>query len=321
MNQTGQRVICFVLGLLAVTGLRAAFERPSENDRLGALGNLYEESAGLRRFLVPDDNFFPITLPKASDWLSQHREPGQTFDEYRNAPINVPDKERRIIYLMPIGDFDDERSPPLTELREYAAAFFQMEVKLLPAYHPHELEFDPRKNPRSGNRQILTRSVTKFLETRLPKDAFCLLGVTMEDLYPDPRWNFVFGEASLNGRVGIYSFLRDDPLFWNSTRPANYRELILRRSVKTLVHETGHMFTLLHCIYFDCVMNGANHLEEADSRPQHLCPICLRKLHHAAGFDAAKRYEALAQFYQRHKWYEEFDWVQRQLARAAPPAD
>jgi archaemetzincin len=314
------RSCSLALAVLVFPQAWAAFDRPAEQERLRALGNLYEEPAALRSLLRPDDNFFPITLPGPKDWLAQHIERGQTFDEYRNAPVNVPDQERRIIYLMPIGEFDEERSPPLEELRAYAAAFFQIEVKLLPAYHPHDLEFEPRRNPRSGQRQILTRSVTKFLEHRVPKDGFCLLGVTMEDLYPDPAWNFVFGEASLNDRVGIYSFARDDPAFWDDPRPANYRDQILRRSVKTLVHETAHMFTFLHCIYFDCVMNGANHLVEADSRPQHLCPICLRKLHYAASFDAAKRYEALALFYRRHQWYEEYDWVQRQLARLKPAA-
>jgi archaemetzincin len=33
----------------------------------------------------------------------------------------------------------------------------------------------------------------------------------MEDLYPEPSWNFVFGQASLNERVGVYSFARYGP--------------------------------------------------------------------------------------------------------------
>ncbi|MBI2814275.1 MAG: hypothetical protein HYX71_08315 [Opitutae bacterium] len=309
---------CLALTLLAANLAWGAFERPGEYERLRALGNLHEESAVLRRLLTPDDDFFPISTPGPNDWLALHKEPGQTFEEYRNAPVNIPDKERHAICLMPIGEFDGERSPALEELREYAAAFFQMEVRLLPAYHPHDLEFEPRKNPRSGQRQILTGSVIRFLESRLPPDAFCLLGVTMEDLYPDPKWNFVFGQASLNDRVGVCSFARDDPAFWRDPRPQAYRELILRRNVKTLAHETGHMFTLLHCIFFECVMNGSNHLVESDARPQHLCPVCLRKLHHAVGFDAVKRYEDLARFYRRHQWHEESDWVKRQLDRAAP---
>lgn len=32
----------------------------------------------------------------------------------------------------------------------------------------------------------------------MPKDAFCIVGITMIDLYPKDSWNFVFGQASLS---------------------------------------------------------------------------------------------------------------------------
>mmetsp|Transcript_23424 Transcript_23424/g.38762 ORF Transcript_23424/g.38762 Transcript_23424/m.38762 type:complete len:97 (+) Transcript_23424:765-1055(+) len=54
--------------------------------------------------------------------------------------------------------------------------------------------------------------------------------------------------------------------------------LALRRALQTLVHESCHLFHLEHCVYYQCVMNGANHLAESDASPMHLCPICLRKL-------------------------------------------
>lgn len=40
--------------------------------------------------------------------------------------------------------------------------------------------------------QILT-----FLKKKKPEDAFCVVGITMIDLYPRDSWNFVFGQASL----------------------------------------------------------------------------------------------------------------------------
>jgi archaemetzincin len=312
------RLIPLVVALLAAIQAPAAFEQPNEAARLAALGDLSAEPAELRRLLAPDDNFFPITLPGANDWLGVHRERGQTFAEYQRSGANRPDATRRIIYLLPLGEFWDEATPSLEALRTYAAAFFQMEVKILAPYRPHEDEFTPRKNPHSGQRQILAPDVMKFLQTRLPADAYCLLGITMADLYPQASWNFVFGQASLAHRVGVYSFVRYDPEFWQQARGRDYQGLILRRSAKVLVHETAHMFGLPHCIYYDCVLNGSNHLEETDAKPQHLCPVCLRKMHHAAGFDAVKRYEELARFYHRQKWYEESDWVKRQLARPPP---
>jgi archaemetzincin len=148
----------------------------------------------------------------------------------------------------------------------------------------------------------------------------------MIDLYPHPTWNFVFGQASLSERTGVFSFARFDPAFFGQKRPEEHRDLIFRRSCKTLAHELAHTFGLQHCIYHECLVNGSNHQREADSRPQHLCPICLRKLHHAVGFDPVARYEALAEFYGRHGWSDEESWVQGRLAPVrildlCPPVD
>ena len=45
-----------------------------------------------------------------------------------------------------------------------------------------------------------------------------------------------------------------------------------------MTHEIGHMFGVKHCVYYNCAMNGSNHLQESDRRTEHLCPVCLRKL-------------------------------------------
>ena len=89
----------------------------------------------------------------------------------------------------------------------------------------------------TGQRQVLTWGVLHWLQGRLPEDAFCLLGITMEDLYPEPSWNFVFGPASLNERVGVYSFARHDPAFDGEPRGKDYPALLLRRSMKVLTYE------------------------------------------------------------------------------------
>jgi predicted Zn-dependent protease len=52
------------------------------------------------------------------------------------------------------------------------------------------------------NRQLLTTNILALLKKKIPGDAFCLLGITMEDLYPDPSWNFVFGQARLQWILG-----------------------------------------------------------------------------------------------------------------------
>ena len=242
-----------------------------------------------------------------------HPEPGQTFDQFKASRPNQPTQDRNVIYLQPLGDFAAERSPSLKKLREFAAAFFAMEVKVLPRVAIEPAKFSARRNPYTGNPQILTGDVLDFLKARVPADAFCILAITMEDLYPEPSWNFVFGQASLRERVGVYSFARYDPAFYGESRAPGYETILLRRSCKVLSHETGHMFGLAHCTYFNCLMNGSNHLAESDRRPLHLCPVCLHKLQWNIGFDVLERYTALERINRAVGFIDEADWLRRRI--------
>jgi archaemetzincin len=289
-----------------------AFEQPTAEERLKAIGPTDALPPALQRALTIEA-FAPLPAPRQQDWLAVHPEPGQAFEEFRQGQPNRPDARRRIIYLHLLENFPEKHSPSTEMLRQYAAAFFQMEAKILPPVDIVPGDFTSRTNRITTRRQILTRDVLRWLQGRLPEDAFCLLGITMEDLYPDPSWNFVFGEASFRERVGVYSFVRYGPAFYGRARDGDYQKLLLRRSAKVLTHETAHMFGLAHCIYFKCLMNGSNHLQESDARPLHLCPVCLRKLQWSIGFDVVKHYEQLYQFCQRAGFEHEAAWIARRL--------
>jgi len=62
-------------------------------------------------------------------------------------------------------------------------------------------------------------------------------------------------------------------------------------------------------------MNGANHLEESDAQPIHLCPVDLRKLASAIGFNVEERYCRLFEFYSRHPlaFGTEVAWLRQRL--------
>jgi archaemetzincin len=141
-----------------------------------------------------------------------------------------------------------------------------------------------------------------------------MLGVTMEDIYPGPDWNFVFGQATLRDRAGIYSFARYDPAFYGSPRPEGWRQLVLLRSCKVLAHETGHMFGIRHCTAYHCVMNGTNSLPETDAHPLHLCPIDLHKLQHSVGFDPLEHYQGLLTFSEEAGFTDEAAWLRKRIA-------
>jgi len=226
---------------------------------------------------------------------------------------NRPDKARHTIYLQPVGKFTEGRGPSLDRLKQYAEAFFGMRITVAEPLTVDGAKLTTRINRHTRKKQVLTDDILSLLERNLPRDAFCVQAVTMEDLYPEPSWNFVFGQASLIDRVGVFSFARYDPTFYGDARGKDYRKLVLKRSCKILAHEAGHMFYLHHCIYFNCTMNGSNHLAESDSRPMHLCPVCLRKLHSSIRFDLVKRYEALQRFYKEVGFDEEAKWLAARL--------
>ncbi len=306
-----------------------AFQPPDADVRRAAVGDLAELSPVLRRAFSPDKSEFePIPKPGPHDWLAVHPESGQTFDEFKASGPNRPGDSKRVIYLQPLGEFAADvrqtilsardsqtglSAPLLEKLREFAAAFFAMKVNVLPAVSPDASRFTTRRNPHTSNLQILTGDVLDFLKARVPSDAFCMLAITMQDLYPEPSWNFVFGQASLRERVGVYSFARYDPAFYGEARVRDYEPLLLRRSCKVLAHETGHMFGLAHCTFFNCLMNGSNHLGESDRRPLHLCPVCLRKLQRSIGFDVLERYRALEGVTRADGFADEADWFSRRI--------
>ncbi len=60
-----------------------------------------------------------------------------------------------------------------------------------------------------------------------------------------------------------------------------------------MVHETGHMFGMTHCTYYECTMNGFNGYNEQVLMERYLCPICLRKLKSVIGFKVLERYQRL----------------------------
>ena len=110
-------------------------------------------------------------------------------------------------------------------------------------------------------------------------------------------------------------FARYDPAFYGKGRGENYQELFLRRSCRVLAHEIAHIFSLDHCIFFQCMMNGSNHLKESDSRPLSVCPVCLRKLRFSIGFDVVDRYRKLLLFYQKAGFDREAKCVSKRLKR------
>jgi len=179
---------------------------------------------------------------------------------------------------------------------------------------------------------------------------FCIMGITMIDLYDGPSDLFCAGMAFGGDKVAVFSFARYHPLIkmhpgkWfhygysdksdgysyyedDDQNPKGLAQTtptitssqsqieieFLRRSSKLITHELGHLYGIGHCIHNRCLMMGTGHLVEDFNAPAHLCGVCLRKLQWRTGFDVRIRYKLLTDFFQRTGMTKEQKWTQKQI--------
>ncbi|MDQ7778152.1 MAG: archaemetzincin [Planctomycetota bacterium] len=296
---------------------------PGEDEQETGDPQMDERTKRMYEFALNDDTDFEVMpKPQPGDWLYSHAEQHQTFDDYVGTSPRRPADNRRKITIIPIGDFPGREEKLLEPIREYCSIVFSCETVLLPKEKiPPDAPGRPASWDASQTQYRTGYLLTRFLRPRVPRDAICLLGITMADLYPDDGWNYVFGEASLRDRVGVFSFVRFFPEFYGQEPSEENLQVALMRCLKTMAHETGHMFSLPHCVKYKCLMNGANSQSEQDSGPIHACPYCLKKLQWNTGFDLLARYEKLAQFYDEHGYKEEAEWVTNRLKKIRASAE
>lgn len=260
-----------------------------------------------------EDAFFTRVRPENfNGWQTAFSDPLQDFDAYRASGPMRPTATRTVLVLQPIGPFDETQKKLLADVAEYCAACFQLPVRVAP---PLALNINGTTRPARGGMGALQYNSPVFLDQlrqRLPADAAFYVGVTMSDLYTDGL-NFVFGQGSLDFRVGDYSLCRYFPEFSGRKRNHGDEKIGLRRSCQVLAHETGHLLGMAHCLFYKCVMNGSNGLGDADAAPLDFCPICHRKLIWNLGCDPEKRFNDLLKFHRRHGLAEEEKWMSGRL--------
>jgi archaemetzincin len=229
--------------------------------------------------------------PNSSDWLKAQKERGETFSRYRRKKsLNRLNKKRQTIYILPIGTFSNKQKSILQHTASVLHLFFSTPVKLLPI---RRLTNTPgwAKRKRYHGHQLHTHyMLNKYLPKRIANNAIATIAFTSFDLWPGKGWNFVYGQADLSRRVGVWSLYR----MGNPEGTKQEYLTAFRRTLKIAVHEIGHIFSITHCVAFECLMNGAMHMQEVDRSPLAMCPICLRKLCWNTRCQPAKRYTKLA---------------------------
>ena len=301
------------MGYLLLTLVGPKSEKRGVSPNVDPVGSLTSLSSDLKRAFEAADDFPEVPRPGPGDWLTRHDEPGQPYDHYVMSSPNRPDAMRSKICLLPLGHLSDKTRACLSLFLDYIKVYFQIEAIVSTPLSLEEINIRTRINQFTGRRQLHAIDILEQLKPRVPENAFSVLALTGEDLYPEDSWNYAFGYASFRERVGVYSFARYDPAFFGQPRPANFHQLFLRRSLQILAHEIIHMYSLQHCTYYHCVANGSNNLPESDAQPLHLCPVCLRKLYSSMSFNVVERYRGLHDFYQKANMTKETDWVENRL--------
>lgn len=309
-------VFALVFGNLICVGKSAAIPARPTNVTVAPIFLARQDAARIAMLrevmtkLAPLHRHLEKTRP--GDWLATHPEAGQTFDQYRVSNPVLPDAKRKIIYIQPLGEMTASQKKIVALTADYMHRFFNLEVKIR---EPLPLSLIPEKarriHPEWREPQLLTSYIlNSVLKPRLPDDALAMIAFTAEDLWPGEGWNFVFGQASLQGRVGVWSIYRNG----NPDKDQESFRLALLRTLKIAVHETGHMLSIAHCTAWRCVMNGSNSLEESDRGVLHLCPECLAKILWATHADPVVRYRKLAEFCRANGLREEGAFFRRSAA-------
>jgi len=284
-------VVCFALLACGDTHEKAASNvaaAAQKNEQV--IRRLSESKALLARF------YRPMTVGEG-DWLGSHPENGETFEEYVQSGPTLPTGDRNKIYVQPLGDFTDDEMKVVRLTADYLRAFYNLPVVLREAEHVKDIPSDMQRIRYPGVLQIRTSYFFNLLPSMLPDDAAALICFTNYDLYPEDTWNYVFGQASLENRVGVWSLWRLQRDGMKKTTADKF----LDRTLKIATHETGHMFSMRHCKKYECLMSGTNSLDETDRRPLDTCPECTMKIAWAMPYQPADRYKKLAEFWQKQK--------------------
>merc|ERR1711964_208767 len=280
---------------------------------------------GADQWAFSSHGLHPMPKPRKThaDWLAVESEHPQPLRQFMKNHHTIPHSTYKTIYIFPFGEFDEGvGAPSLKKLATLVSLHYQLPVKVLRSLSVEGVEVNLNE---FGDAQYdgseLLRVLQKSLTREQCRHQFCVMGVTMHDIFHSTAGHFVAGLGSMVDEQAGFSFHRGHPQFYSDgfdyatvETCEEERALIFERAAKVLVHELGHVFGLRHCVYYLCNMNGANHLGEVSRTPVYHYPVCLRKLHSSWPLDHQLRCEQLMEFWRESGFEEHAMHYQDRLA-------
>lgn len=161
----------------------------------------------------------------------------------------------------------DSATPPETVMEEIRKALEDVFAARVSRSKPLRV---PGSALEPARAQYNAPVVLKALLELAPPGPEKVLGVADVDLYI-PMLSFVYGQAQLGGRAGLVSLARLRQEFYGL--PAS-GAVLETRARKEAVHETGHLFGLVHCESPECAMRLSTNIRHLDLKGDGLCAGC-----------------------------------------------
>jgi len=162
--------------------------------------------------------------------------------------------------VTPIGPYPE---PLLRDVVAALSRVVRVPCRIANPPEPITLPLLPGRDQADADRTL------ELLEARArPGEA--LVGITRKDI-GHPIFTHFFGRARHYGHALLVSTARLDPVAY--AMPPD-RALLLRRALRELLHELGHLGGLLHCDDPACLMNFSATVEGIDIRGDRFCASC-----------------------------------------------
>jgi archaemetzincin len=173
---------------------------------------------------------------------------------------------------MALSTLDETEEDVLEAIRSALEEQFPVSVRRTPAPPLPAAGWDEKR------RQYSAPAVLESL-LRSNSSADKHLAITKADLFI-PMLTFVYGQAQLGGKGALVSLARLRQEFYSL--PPNAR-LLASRARKEAVHETGHLFGLVHCSADQCAMRLSTNISQLDRKGEGLCLACAARVKEFVG--------------------------------------